>query len=179
MKFFCKVLIIACCLTLTGCASLASWWGQTGPAIKADAQKVETALAPLIPAAQKTLAALQKDYPFWAGIVQGTLNLAGIKAQLPPAATVLPYIQVADTSLAILGAALNQQPVDPNLLQNAILQAENVAPGLKAQLLADPAVQAAYNTWVAQQAAVGAVAPAVPESSPNPTPATGNPPATT
>ena len=152
-----KVLLVLCLVglvSMVGCASFGTWT----PEAKTDIQKVSAALAPLIGDAQKVVANIQQNYPFYQALAQGTLMAAGV--QVPPEAFKLAqgWLGVADTTLKIAApvtvAIANNQPVpatDPGLLQLGIIQAQNVLPQETKAAMANPAVAALYAAYLAGQ----------------------------
>ena len=146
--------ILALAVALAGCSAL----GVFSPKATADISKVETALQPLIADGQKALDAIQADYPFWSALVQGTLQVAGVKVTQAQINAALPYIAAADTNLGVLGKAIayNQNPsANPPVtaadLQNAISATSTALPALAKSAMANPAVAALYQAYVAGQ----------------------------
>jgi hypothetical protein len=173
-----KLLAILAILAMAGAVALSgcSGFGVFNSKAKADIQKVETFMAPLIADVQKGLTAIQADYPFWSALAQGTLEVAGVKPANAAAITqaAFPYVTAADTDLALLGKAIayNQNPtgsapVTAADVQNAISSTTTALPVLKTTVLANPAVAALYQAYVAGQTNVpapAAAAAAVPTS---------------
>ena len=148
------VLLLTVGLLLSGCQSFGVWT----PAAKTDMQKVSAAVAPLIGDAQKAVANIQQNYPFYLALAEGTLQAVGIP--VPPGAAALAqgWLGVADTTLKIAApvtvAIANNQAIpatDPGLLQLGIIQAQNVLPKETKAAMANPAVAALYQAYLAGQ----------------------------
>ncbi len=161
-------LVMLLCL-IYGCSAL----GVFSPKAKAEIVKIEADLVPLIGKAQTALTAVQADYPFWSALVQGSLQVVGVKVTQAQMNAALPYIAAADTDLGVLGKAMayNQNPSTAPAptaadLQNAISSTTTALPVLKTTVLANPAVAALYQAYVAGQTNLPAptAAAAVPTS---------------
>ena len=157
-------------LLLVGCETL----GVFTPKAQQDIQKISAVLAPFIGDAQKVVANIQQNYSFYYAVLNGTLQVAGVK--IPPEAADLArnWLAAADTTLKIAApvtvAIAQNQPVpavDPNLLQLGIIQAQTVLPKEAKAAMANPAVAALYAAYVAGQSNLPAPA--------NPTPASSDP----
>jgi hypothetical protein len=120
--------------------------------------KVERVIGPLLESAEHALASVQKNYAFWSALVQGTLQVVGVnitKAQIDAAK---PVIAAVDSVLVPLGAATTNKPVDPVAVQNAIIAVDTAVPALTQQALANPAVNALYQAYLAGKTNVSAPA---------------------
>jgi hypothetical protein len=165
-----KLLILAMMLALllVGCSGIGVW----SSGAKTDMQNISKALEPLIGDAQKAVAAAQNNYPFWCAIAQGTLQAAGVKVTPAEVTLAQNWLAVADTTLKIaapvttaLAAGQPVPPVDTNTLQLAITQAQTVLPNQVKTAMANPAVKALYQAYVAGQTNLPApAAAAVPTS---------------
>jgi len=126
--------------------------------IKATAAKVVKITGPMLLDAQKALSLVQKNYAFWSALVQGTLKVAGITITQAQIDAARPVIAAADAVLVPLGAAVKNTPVDPAAVQNAIIAVNNAVPALAQKALANPAVNALYQAYLAGKTNVPAAA---------------------
>jgi hypothetical protein len=161
---FLAIFVAVCAVSLVGCAGFGKWNTQA----QKDIDQLKKDLAPLIADAQKGIAFIQNDYGFFSAVVQGGLQVVGVKVTQADIDAIKPYIAAADANLAVLGAAVNNQPVTTAAVQNAVTATSNAIPALKTQVLQNPAVSALYNLYL-----TGKTNLAPPASPPSPAPVSG------
>jgi hypothetical protein len=122
-------------------AKLAAWWQKNQPQVAAILGQVQGALDKI-----------QGDYPFWSGLVAGTLRVAGVNVTQADMDKALPYIKMADSQLGILGKVVNKEKVGTGDLQNAIGATTEALPIVKKEIMANPAIAALYQGYMAGQA---------------------------
>jgi hypothetical protein len=136
-------------------AKLAAWWENNQPQVAA-----------LLGQTQKAMDAIQADYPFWSGLVCGTLRVAGINITQAQMDAALPYIKMADTNLSILGKVAGKQKVEAGDLKNAVGATTDALPVLKNAALSNPTLAALYKAYLGDLANVPPPKPQTPPTAP-------------
>lgn len=147
---FALALALASCATIEkGEIALKTWWAKEQPKVAA-----------FIDAAQKALKGIQKDYAFFASALTAGAKFMGYDLSADDLEKIRAYVAMADTDLSIVGAAVENRPLEAGQLENALASTSSTLPVLKKAALAAPTVSAIYNAWLAAEAAKAAPAPA-------------------
>jgi hypothetical protein len=107
--------------------------------------------APIIVDAQIALKNIQQNYVFWAALVQGTLQVAGVTLTTEQINAAKPVIAAMDAALVPLGSVANNEKVDPIAVQTAVIAVQNAVPTLTQKALANPAVNMLYQAYMSGQ----------------------------
>lgn len=147
-------LMLLTSVSVSGCASFKTWWNSADT--QATVDKIKTVTGPLLETAQKALDNVQKNYAFWSALVQGALEVAGVKVTQEQMDAAKPYIAAADAALEPLGLAVNGKEVTSTEVATAVISVSNALPALKEKALANPAVAALWQAYLAGQTNVPA-----------------------
>jgi len=160
-KAFVIFLAIIFALSLVvGCAKIQSAYEKDKAALEAWWNTNQPKVAAFIATAKKALDALQEDYDFFARLLTAGAKMAGYDLNADDLAKIKNYVAAADASLAVIGPAVNSQPVDSGAVQNAVTAVNTAIPALKANALKSQNIAALYNAYIAAKAAQPAPAPA-------------------